>query len=432
MATLYSKAITEIGALNQWLRSRIMAWLYTDNLYQYAENVGVMAYTPSRLYYANGKYYFSWYKLPGSPNNYDGMICTYDGDRISENKLARAGTDGDDDSHDYTAIIVDDNGYIYACRNTSDDLKEVKIAKSDNPYDISSFTIIQTITHGVNEVSLDGHAYPCFQKIGTDIFLILRNDLPGYRIHKKGLTDNTFSDGYRFCEIPDKCYGCLLRNSAENKIGMGTMIRQQIGAYTYRQLGYIETTDGVTWKNAGGTWSKNVVTNGYVTDAEIIANCIIEYNPDPNEDHWFAIDGMFVNGVPYLLVEEGYASDPPVATTIDYSDINIRYWDGEWKKKSIPDSITNIPYSYNYAFRVLYHFSHDGDKFILFTLSQDYETVTKYSSLDLITWTEIGNVFNFSGLIYSLGGSCLNRNDLAFFGTHKTGFTNFSIVFHKY
>ena len=431
MATLFSKAITEIGALNQWLRSIIMAWLYTSNLYQYAENVGTMAYTPSRLYYANGKYYYSWYKLPGSPNNYDGMVCTYDGERVSENELARAGTEGDNDSHVYTAIIVDDNGYIYACRNTSDDLQEVKIAKSDNPYDISSFTIIQTITNGVSGVSLDGHSYPCFQKIGTDIFLILRNGAPGYRIHKKGLIDETFSNGYRFVEIPEKSYKCLLRNSSENKIGMATMVREQIGAYTYRQLGYIETLDGVTWKNAGGTWSKNVVTNGYVTDAEIIANCIIEYNPNPNEDHWFATDGMFVNGVPYLLVEEGYSHTPNEATLIDYSDINIRYWsDGTWQKKSISASITGIPYTYSYGSRALYHISHDGSKFLLFVLSQDYKTVTKYSSSDLISWTNHGTILSSSTFIYGIGGSCLNRNDLAFFSFNNGGVYN--VIFHKY
>jgi hypothetical protein len=120
-----------------------------------------------------------------------------------------------------------------------------------------------------------------------------------------------------------------------------------------------------------------------------------------------------------------------VAYTINISEISIRYFDGTWQKRTIPASITGTPYTRSYADKVLFHLTHDGNQFILFVLATDYKSITKYTSIDLISWST-GTVILKNGTYdYGLFGSCNNRFDLMMFGIDNSiDFANFGI--YKY
>lgn len=379
----------------------------------------------SRMYYVNGKYYIAWTKNHDTPNNLDSMICTFDGSIFSESGTARAGTDGDIDAHALANLIVDDNGYIYSARTQADAINNLIIARSDAPYDPSSFTTFQTF------IGEGGHVYPYFVKIGTNIFLIVRGDSDAlFAVYKKGLTDETFAAKYDIIQTntdDDKSYKCVCRTETENKIGLAVMYRDTLvgTTRTYMRLGYVESIDGVTWYNAGHTWSKDVVTNGYITTAEYLTNCIIEYTDTTEDEHWFAFDGFLLNNVPYFLVEYGTASG--TVYTIDLTEISVRYWsDDAWQKKVIPASITGMPLTRSYGEKQLYHLTHDGSKFLLFVLATDYLSIKKYSSTDLNTWTDHGEILRNQTYKYGLLGSCHNRFDLTRFGIDNgTDWANF-------
>lgn len=433
MATLYDTAFSE--SLNIGLNSTLKGIYNTSNILlnfpSHYINVGTMGYFGARCYYFNEKYYLAWAKERGSPNNLDAMVCVYDGKFTSSTQVI-SGADGDTDAHSLPSVIVDNDGYIYLVRCTGDAAYEVKIYKSDSPNDISSFTLFQTFTALVDGVVLDGHQYNGFIKCNNDLYLIMRSTFGNHRIHKKGLSDAVFNNGHNFVTIgTGKTYRIILRNNNENKIGLAVMLRNQVGAYTHNLFGYIESSDGVNWTNISGTYSRDTVTDGAVPQADLISDCIINYTANVNEDHWFCMDGIMVSGVPYLLVEEGYASSPILITKIDYSNIVVRYWNGSaWERKIIPSEISRTPYTRLYSERQLYHIAHDGDKFILFVLSADFKTVSKYTTIDFETYELEVNILDSEVYTYGLLGSCQNRSDLSWFQYNKTGVSNF--ITHKY
>lgn len=434
MATNFKKAIEESGSAG--IVGVKSGYYFTDNklirddaatFWNYC--TGHMNYF-SRIYYANGKYYIAWTKNFDTPDNLDSMACSFNGSAFSASGTARLGTDGDTDAHALANLIVDDNGYIYAARTEADLTNNLIISRSDNPYDPSAFTTFQTFT------GEGGHIYPYFTKMGTDVWLIVRGDSDSlFAIYKKGLADETFAAKYDIIQTNDdgdKSYKCVCRTEDENKIGIAVMYRETHTGTTrtYMRLGYIESTDGITWHNAGHTFSKNVVTNGYITIAEYLSDCIIEYTDTIEDEHWFAFDGFLLNGVPYFLVEYGTASG--TVYTIDLTEISVRYWsDGVWQKKVIPASITGMPLTRSYGEKQLYHLTHDGSQFILFVLSTDYKSITKYTSIDLVTWSSGTVVFKNSTYDYGLYGSCNNRFDLMMVGIDNgTDWAN--LITYKY
>lgn len=383
----------------------------------------------SRMYYANGKYYIAWPKDHDTPDNLDNMICTYDGTDFSDSIVGRAGTDGDIDAHALANCIVDNNGYIYMSRTQADAINNLIIVKSDNPYDISSFTTLQTFA------GEGGHIYPYFVKIGTDIFLIVRGaDDSLFAYYKKGLADETFAARQNIImtnDTVDKSYKTVCRTETEDEIGIFVMWRDTTTTTRpHRRLGFIKTSDFITWSNAAGTWSKDVVTNGYITTAEYIANTIIEISLTEEDEHWFSMDGFRHNDIYYGLVEHGTASG--TVYTINLTEISIRYYSGgAWQKKVIPAIISGMPMTRSYGEKQLYHLTHDGSKFLLFVLATNYLSIKKYSSTDLDTWMDHGEILRNSTYYYGHLGSCHNKFDLARFGMDNgTDWANFLV--YKY
>jgi hypothetical protein len=411
MSTNFKKAIESSGSVG--IVGAKNGYYFTNNIlnldYNYTYNPGTMGYF-SRIYYANGEYYLAWTKLKGNPNNDDNMVCTFDGTQFSTSVVGRAGGENDVDGHAVASLGIDNNGYIYMARTESDTTNNLIISRSDNPYDITSFSVFQTFT------GEGGHIYPYFAKIDNDLFLIVRGASDSlFAVYKKGLTDETFAALYNIIQInttDDKSYKSVCRTEIEDEIGMFVMWRDTTTtSRPYRRLGFIKTTDGVTWGNVDASWSKNVVASGYITVAELITNCIIENSLTEEDDHFFCFDSFRVGNIYYGLVEEGKAAG--VVYNINISSINIRYYDGSiWQKKVIPASITNAPYTRSYADKVLFHLTHDGTQFILFVLSTDYKTITKYTSVDLDIWSSGQTIYKNGTYGYGLRGSCINKFDL--------------------
>lgn len=405
----------EITALN----ALSVTGLFADNINKRINRTPRHVYATAmhayhcRTYYYNGKYYIVWMALNSATEKYNAMICTFDGTNFSDSYVAIAGVADEIDSHSLPAVIVDDNGYVLVSRAKGDLSHNLYVAKSDNPEDISAFTTIQTLT-------LCYHNYSRHHKVGTDIYMIARDsvDYSIYSICKKGLADDTYSAPVRFVNVTDIAsqlgYIVSLRNEAENKIGLACQyLYDDSGNRNEPLMGYIETVDGVTFSNAAGTWSKDVVTDGFITADEFAANCIL-YDPVDLDDHNMCTDGFILNGVPYLLVEIGHDSSTSLDTYVDFTSLTIRYFSGgSWQTAIFPYS--GMPFSRQFSEPQRFHFTHDGTNFVMFVWDSTFKTLHKYSSADLASWTDNGEVLSLTTICdrkAAFMGSCINRFDL--------------------
>ena len=403
---------------------------YQLNTEEYYWNEGTLGYFTRQAYF-NNKHYLVWVSLGGT-NSLNGNILTIDSNNaISSSKVIVAGTPSDTDGHDITSLILDNDGYIYGARGTGTGLSKVTIVKSDSLEDISAFTVLQYLENGIDGVSVDNHSYPGFLKSGTDLFLFCRSSEGvgrdnTYWAYKKGAADAVFSNGYPIIQIGKpgvdngKIYKILLRNTAEDKMGFVYMLRDETTTRCHQLLGYIESTDGVTWRNAGNTYAKDVVVDGFITNDESKANCIIEYNATPGVNHWFCQDGLIVGGVPYLVIQEGVPVVPNELIYISLQAVSVRYFkNGVWNRKVIPNFITGMPDNRYYSEAQRFHLIHDGLKFILFVLSKDSKSMRKFSTTDFETWLFIETIDDGDGFFYGIIGTAPNNPGITLITKHS-------------
>jgi len=103
---------------------------------------------------------------------------------------------------------------------------------------------------------------------------------------------------------------------------------------TYPAVYNIKSTDGITYTNAGGTWSKNVVTGGAITRTEALANCLIgTYTSDTYSAHWH---GSFLkDGKLYTLISYGPCGVPT-------NDPGTGMWKTEYESCKLYENTTEI------------------------------------------------------------------------------------------
>jgi hypothetical protein len=393
-----------------------------------------------KFYLFNNVYYICW---TTNRNDLDGYVCTLENNVFSDSVLAREGETGDCDAHYISSMILDDSGYIFVARQLGDTDTapyNIIVNRSDAPEDISAFSLFQNIEDG----NLDQHTYCTFGKVGSTIYMIARSNLNRFKVFK--LTDGgaSFDSGYNFVQLSDpsgqsgKEYKLVLNNSDENKLGLVVMFNDNTETTNcFVKVGYVETTDGITWSNMDGTYSKNIVTNGEIDYSEFETNCML-YKADNwpttvNGEHFMAIDGFIYNSNPYFLMDSGKASSPAVRGSIDYDNLRIIYYDGEFVRvKSVPTSISRLPEQRDFRDRQLYHFTHDGQRFVMFVISDDKKSVNKWISSDLDSWTDLGRVMHHDTYEFCFLQSPYNDNKRLLMALRSTDGSYCNLLVHCY
>ena len=355
-------------------------------------------------YYYNNKNYFTYHKGggerettdPGFGN--DGMIFTVDTDgNLSDNYICREGEDTDNDAtHSSTSIILDNSGFIYAVRediNTTNHNTDLIITKSDAAEDITAFTDFQTIT--------GSYCYPQFVKVGADIFLLARESNVNLDVFK--LSEGTFSKLGSIGNISTKLYKLVLPNKDENKINLIIMNRASASSNMMFEVYYLESTDGETWSNIEGTWSKDI-TGGNITDGELDN---FAYYQGTDSDNRFVEYGFVLGGVPYFLVKEGDWASAIIGET-DYTALTVVHWTGSAWERDVLNFVT--PYSTLNSAKCPVIFTHDGSQFVCYHMPfADNKKIYKYVSDDCETWTLDSTVESSSIWNYQDNGVMMNK-----------------------
>jgi hypothetical protein len=240
------------------------------------------------------------------------QVCFYDLDKKYFSPLTsivhayNTSTDG----HDFPALMVTDDGHIMV---TKEQLKTggvhnspIEIWRSNSVEDISEFTQITTLSKS----GVLGFSYPTMMKNLTSgrIFMPLRGQPSGHTGMYGACSDNNGlawkgidgtantpfmiascasilsgpSDWYFYQNVlngPRSKGYCIAVNLNEGP--NGTSPDGTPAASRNKLLMYMYSSDGVTFGNAAyqfgtsGAFSKNVVTSGNITPAELLANFVV-------------------------------------------------------------------------------------------------------------------------------------------------------------
>ncbi len=244
---------------------------------------------PNGLYF-NGKTYATGVQtnnIAGQRNRV--VIVQYDGATPTVPPIyafVGSGTDGQDTlNHPRPAMLIDPSGYIWIYQTTIHQTP-IRVWKSDNPEDISSFTLVHTIPE-INGLNY-GYPKPILQPDGRVFILVRSNDGVGpadlYNTLILKSTDAT-QTSWTAQPIADaehettgnRHYHNVFRKYGTNTVQMfGTSFRAS-GTNTYWKHAITKTTLGnyTTYSNAAGTFSKDVDLNGMINDSEMNGNFVV-------------------------------------------------------------------------------------------------------------------------------------------------------------
>jgi len=169
----------------------------------------------------------------------------------------------------------------------------------------------------------------------------------------------------------------------------------------YTHAFYVESTDGITFSNISGSFSKNVVTSGAITQTELVQNYLL--HSDPTYD---------VEVKACLKTSSGMV----VAALNDSITGYIVAWSngGVWNKKKLP--IPNyLPTGQTGTHRVdFFHlYSYSDSHFILWRIEKraGFDVVVQYETFDLFTTVDAGTIVSANNLKHELLHGTYNVND---------------------
>ena len=311
------------------------------------------------------------------------------------------------DNHHFASVITNKDGYIlfsYDDVATSHN-KGVIIKKSADPEDRSSFSIVYDGT--VNGRNL-WQAYPNLWRRAIDnrIFMFYRGNITSDGQYHNCLVysddgGDTWGTEKKIVEeinmVGDPINYYVSSNGSKNWIGLSIIVRNGANG-KYKYAFFIKSSDGITWQNLEGTFSKNIETEGFITSDEMIDNCGIDLTLDENSDDYLAEVGVAVtdDGDFYILIEKLLY----VSGSYDRYMLLFTYVNGVKKELDITDlwnssdsSITGLGGSAIIGY--------PGGIVDLFTRRRDpssgYDKMTVYRSYDSgVNWERIREIFDFA------------------------------------
>lgn len=232
----------------------------------------------------DGKYYFT--AMGREDKNRDPYVYRYNSatNTVEQEQRIAMGI-VTEDTHRSPVINVDSSGNIYL---VVEELQvgadshgtDIKIYKTTTPGDVTSLALLNTI--------VGRYSYPVIDISGTNIFIgargttsevtFIRGD---WWYHTSADSGSTFAAAVQLYDSGDENKVAYIQRVHSFDGGVHLVLNERdntLEAYTF--VAYLKTTDNITWSNISGSWTKNVVSSGAITRAEIVSNCQILASPD--------------------------------------------------------------------------------------------------------------------------------------------------------
>lgn len=215
---------------------------------------------------------YSVYSLQGNQQN-DRIPLLYIYDHLTNSNYGPfewGDNSADGDFHSNMTLIVLDSGHVVGFIETDHSVR-VAVRKSVNTIDsldITAYTEISAIT--------DSPAYPTVSIVGTRVYMAYRS--LNYRLSIVYSDDDcvTWSTPVIIVQLSNTDRWAYPRQIPDRKkFRVAINYRNQPvseSATSYEKGYYFETIDGINYTNAGETFTKNVVVDGFITETECDTN----------------------------------------------------------------------------------------------------------------------------------------------------------------
>jgi hypothetical protein len=249
-------------------------------------------------------------------------------------------------------------------------------------------------------------SYPQLTRVGSNIFLWVRSGIETDDICKSSDNGATWSvnsvattTGASYSARP---YSMCVYDSSKLRY-MITMFNNNLGKYIDNF--YIESTDGITFYNASHSFSKNIVSSGTITRAELFANCLALTT---------ASDTMDIMVKAVVTTPSGKIVALTAADTTHY---NVLYWNGSvWQTKNL--NIPNwFPPGYGSTgkgrvdFFVLYPYSDTHFVFWRIENRGGYDVIVQYETTDFFDTIDAGTIISATDINHEQLNGTFNIND---------------------
>lgn len=244
------------------------------------------------LYYdaSTNRTYLSWQQRPYLGGNRQGMITYIDhtGRYVTPSYPIGYLSPGGHDSHGQPSCIVTPDNEVLV---VSEDQHLTPIyCKKTTGKDITNTTQVSTIT--------GNNSYPGFCKLGTDLYVITRGGT-GVDLMRDYISKSTNSGATWTRKVllelnngtgTDRAYFDVIYHPT--KLILGLRLRED-ALEIYTTIYYIESTDGHTFTNIDGTWSKDIDVEPRINRTDLETNCLVRFSAttDVTMKGWALVDG---------------------------------------------------------------------------------------------------------------------------------------------
>lgn len=250
-------------------------------------------------------------------------------------------------------LILPDGRILVAV--SSDHNTECLIKRSINPYDVTTYETIATITDG-------DPAYNCMVMLGGRIWMIFRNNLIDNAVRYSddlGETWSTLDTILNLGAYSDYwAYPKVIYSN--NKLMFICNRFDQVGSDIYDKKYYLESVDGVNWSNISGSRTQDI------SSAQISASDL---------DNYYSIGDSAPNSS-FITAFCQWNDNPFFITQSPTSEDTLQFWyySGSWQTKTI--SVTDVPLKDVNRLELL---ATGTDSFILYAVN--YGTFTESPNL---------------------------------------------------
>src|SRR6478736_972060 len=340
----------------------------------------------------DGFWYFSSGMTGGVPNNRAATIykvnCKL---QVLESYKLQLSNDitSTYDSHPVANINFDNMGNVYICRekgkNSTGDSDghntDILLYKLNQGEKLSSISLIKTMP--------GFYAYPTLNIYGNTMYITARGSsseaaLDRYDVLKStdaGATFSTYNVINTGLGTTARAYASTLYNYDDSDLVIALNIRND-AVKAFEAVYVLRSSDGIIWRNAENTFSKNVSVSGAITMAELEANYLVWRKANDNYAILFE-GGVVKGGKIQLLLSNSLVSQIPVNGNSYQTFENLRFYTfsgSAWNYKDLSKILPN--YFYLGAVERTILFCYDSTKNYIYVVDKTtpITSLTEYSS----------------------------------------------------
>lgn len=306
--------------------------------------------------HVDGFWYFSSGMTGGPPNNRASTIYKVNSNlEIVESYKLQLSNDitSTYDSHPVTCINFDSSGNIYFCRekgkNSTGDSDghntDILLYKLNIGEKLLSISLIKTIP-GM-------YSYPALNIYNNTIYISARgtSTVEGqdkYDVCKStdgGFTFSTYNVINTGLGTTARAYVTTLYNYDDNDLVLALNTRNDV-LNAFEAVYILRSSDGITWRNAENTFSKNVSVSGAVTMAELTANFLVWRKANDNYAVLYE-GGVVKGGKIQLLLSNSLVSSVSINNNTYQTFENLRFYTfngSSWQFKDLSKILPNYLY----------------------------------------------------------------------------------------